>query len=144
MYQQSERPVFNARQVISPIHYDVINKKVEQYRILFTIHLLFQQDNKMQKTWRKVWTLKKNEMCFVRFYHYYSCRKKLKEEYFLPLFFCPKMKFHLYLMHIIIQKVNFNREMEILETQPKRLPFLLFFLFFCKCRLNFIRRKIWQ
>lgn len=50
MYQQSEIPVFNARQVISPIHYDVINKKVEQYRILFTIHLLFQQDNKMQKT----------------------------------------------------------------------------------------------
>lgn len=28
MYQQSERPVFNARQVISPIHYDVINKKL--------------------------------------------------------------------------------------------------------------------
>lgn len=26
------------------------------------------------------------------------------------------MKFHLYLMHIIIQKVNFNREMEILLT----------------------------
>lgn len=143
MYQQSERPVFNARQVISPIHYDVINKKLNN--IVFCLNPPFISTGQQNaENVKKSLNPKKNEMCFVRFYHYYSCRKKLKEEYFLPLIFCPQMKFHLYLMHIIIQKVNFNREMEILETQPKRLLFLLFFLFFCKCRLNFIRRKIWQ
>lgn len=144
MYQQSERPVFNARQVISPIHYDVINKKLNNIVFCLQSTFYFNRTTKCRKNVKEKFEPKKNEMCFVRFYHYYSCRKKLKEEYFLPLIFCPQMKFHLYLMHIIIQKVNFNREMEILETQPKRLLFLLFFLFFCKCRLNFIRRKIWQ
>lgn len=89
MYQQSERPVFNARQVISPIHYDVINKKVEQYRILFTIHLLFQQDNKMQKKREgKIWTQKKWNV-FCKILSLLQLQKKIKRRVFFTSNFLP-------------------------------------------------------
>lgn len=83
MYQQSERPVFNARQVISPIHYDVINKKLNNIVFCLQSTFYFNRITKCRKREEKFEPLK-NEMCFVRFYHYYSCREKLKEEYFLP------------------------------------------------------------